>query len=797
MARRHWKKLKMKLHCGNDFINKAPLLFAAVTMMAGVIAGYYLYPVVSGFLIALVVAVIIYFSSSRKIGISPATVKGKKHFLYIFIMVTFILGCFLTVRAEYRYESKKSAISWTGQEVLVVGRVIEPLSDLEGEVLYIKPQKVDGKQAGHGLIQVQREELAAKEGRIISARMYLEKPRRQMNPGGFSYLKYLKWRGIYVLGYPQGDINYGGLEGPGIKRGIIKLKKYLLEVIDENMDKPYSGTIKALILGERSELSVARENSFTEAGVSHLLAISGLHVGFVVLILFWISETLSLPLLPRNLAITGMILLYIIITGGRSSVLRAGLLSVLFLWAPYFNRRGSIFNCLGFALLVNLTLNPYTLFSPGTQLTYLVVGSIVLWSDIFKNFLLSPVAVSTSAQLGSLPITAFHFNTVVPMGIVTNLWAVPLTGLIVILAFGGLIMSLIHPLFFTGVGMVVQFLLQLLEKGIELCAGLPGSSIEISTPSIVLIVLYYIYVFGLPYLLKKRYIPLNVRRQKRRLIAAGAAATVIFVVIVLPVSLFEKELEVVFLSVDQGDSIYLETPRGENILIDGGGGIGPDGSHGESTVLPFLRHRGISELDLVAVTHFHEDHVRGVIDIIEERRVKNLLLPAGFARNELFRELITRVAAADIPVQVVSAGIFLESGDFQLQVLHPEEDGSFQEENENSLVLRGVYGNFSLLLTGDLESKGEKVLLEKYDIESSILKFAHHGGASSSGKEFLGAVNPAAGIISCGKNVYGHPAPEVMERARELGIEVYRTDQSGAIIVRTDGKIFTVEEFIK
>ncbi|MFW5996311.1 MAG: DNA internalization-related competence protein ComEC/Rec2 [Halanaerobiaceae bacterium] len=775
-------------------LKKFPMLVASLALAGGIIIGYYLAPVVV-LLLAGAVAGILFWARER--GYIKTGEWHSKQWLFTYIfLAAFILGCFLVFYGEYRYESRYSVSRWNGREVNVEGKVIEPLSDLEGDVLYVKPHKIDGNKVRYGLIQVQKDELVAEQGSIISTRIYLEKPRKQMNPGGFSHFKYLKRQDIFALGYLQGEISYAGRTGMGIKRSIIGLKKYLLGVIGGNMDEPYSGIVKALILGERSELSQEKENYFTQAGASHLLAISGLHVGFVVLILFWFFKILSFPHLLRNLLLTVILLIYVIITGGRSSVLRAGFLSLLFLWAPYFNRQGSLFNCLGFALLVNLIINPYSLFTAGLQLTYLVVVSIVLWSGFFRKFFLYPIAVSVSAQLGSFPITAYYFNTVVPMGIVTNIWAIPLTGLIVILALGGLALSLINPLFFAGVGQVLQILLWLLNTGIEFLARLPGGSLEVGTPPVYFLIIYFGYIIVLPYLLKTRYIPVNIRRQKWWLKFATAAAAVIVLVVIWPWSPSDDQMETVFLSVGHGDSIYIETPKGDDILVDGGGGFGIDGSHGESTVLPFLRHRGVHELDLVVVTHFHQDHARGIIDILEEQKVERLLLPTGFARNELAREIIYLARRADIPIQVASAGMSFSNGQFRLQVLHPDE-GGFRNENNNSLVLRAVYGNFSLLLTGDIEAEGEQQILKRYDVRSSVLKFAHHGAPESSTEEFLRSAAPGVGVISCGENNYGHPAPEVIGRAEKQGINIRRTDKSGAIIIRSDGERYTVEEFLK
>ncbi|HLV10178.1 MAG TPA: ComEC/Rec2 family competence protein, partial [Halanaerobiales bacterium] len=255
-------------------------------------------------------------------------------------------------------------------------------------------------------------------------------------------------------------------------------------------------------------------------------------------------------------------------------------------------------------------------------------------------------------------------------------------------------------------------------------------------------------------------------------------------------------LEVYFLSVDQGDSIYIKTPLNQHILVDGGGYAGINYTQGELKLLPFFKYRGVKKLDLVVVTHFDADHALGVREVLKEREVSLLAVPTLNSDNNLAREIIDLAYQKDIPIIILREGDNFRFGDVNCQVLNPPDKSTIIDSNNNSIVLYLEYKEFSLLLTGDLEKEGEYRLLgQDNKVNSLILKLGHHGSAGSSSAAFLRRVSPLETVVSVGKNNYGHPSTNVLERIEEMGIRIWRTDEQGAIIVKSNGKSYTIKAY--
>ncbi len=262
---------------------------------------------------------------------------------------------------------------------------------------------------------------------------------------------------------------------------------------------------------------------------------------------------------------------------------------------------------------------------------------------------------------------------------------------------------------------------------------------------------------------------------------------IILIALALAAFLSQKEpapisdsLRLTFVDVGQGDSAFICTPEGETWLIDGG----EDGQY-QSGLLPFLEARGVEQLDYVVATHYHNDHIGGIFQLLKSGKIKNLILPDYTPGSKAKNGLLKAAENAHTLVLDVSEGDILPSGnkDLKISVLHPEDGGfSPDNENSNSLVLKLEYFGTTALLTGDIEEDAEPLLTEKYDLEADILKLGHHGSATSTSAEFFKEVDPVYGIISAGQgNRYGHPHYEVLNRLRDDDVIIYRTDEDGDI----------------
>ncbi len=772
-------------------IKDRPLLSTALFFALGISFAYYL-PVSSllSFLaFILLVAGIFTFQA--------VFIKERKLLFICFLI--FLAGFARMSWQEYKYYSPYSIANYNSAgPFLIRGIIREDLSSLQGNKLLLKPLYVEDKVVKYGYIQLDKRYLPVQlsNGDLVEIKLNLNEPARALNPGAFSNYNYLKRKGIYSQGYYAGGLQVKGKMKNFVLDSIIKLKYHLIALIDRTGEDPYNELLKALLLGERTALPEEWEDSFTNAGTNHLLSISGLHVGFVVGIFYSLLNLLRFSPGIRNLLLSLLVVSYIILTGFRPSIFRAGLLSIFMLWDQYLKRRGDQLNILGLTALLNFLINPYQLFEIGFQLSYFVLLMLILWHDLLKQFIRPAFSVSVAALLGSSPLTAYYFNLLTPIGLITNLWAVPLAGFIVSLALVGLLAGLLHPVFSSLVFKLLLYPIRLLIFSNGLMASVPFGHIEVATPSVALLSFCLISLVILPFLLKKRIIPLNERKRKKRLFYF-TIFSLLFIFFIFVFSVLDRQLELCFIAVGQGDSIFLRTPGKKCLLIDGGGFLGENFTHGEYTVLPYLKYKGIRKLDIVFITHFDADHALGIIDILRNRKIGLLVFPVNYDRNEIAERVIAEARRNDVPIALAQRGDYFLLDGVTIRILNPVP-GQRTTRNDNSLVIKVEYGNFSALLTGDLEGAGERRLLaEEASIKANILKLGHHGSNSSSTEDFLQQVAPEHGIISVGRNNYGHPAEEVLSRCAIQGITLWRTDEQGAIRVRSNGIAYSIEAYLK
>lgn len=673
------------------------------------------------------------------------------------------------------------------------------------------------------------------------------------NPGMFDRREYYKEKGVYYE-LRATTLQITSFRTNPVKDLLYRLRNRMGEVYTTSLPAKESGIVSAMILGDKSLLDIDIRQLYQESGIGHLLAISGLHVSILcmALIRFFkhtgISERIFIP------AGIGLVLAYGQMTDFSISTSRAVIMMILLLAADLFERTYDGKNSLAIAAVIILLQKPFALFSCSFLLSfgamagiYFIVPFLVqIWSGdswqkhrrrrqrhfsdrelcanhprigagiLFFRQRASTAAgmllISSAIQLTTLPVILYFFSEVPLYGILINLLVIPLAALLVILSFLGGLTGCICPIFGTFLLSTVYWLLSLYEKLCQLFKRLPGHVLILGRPAVWQIILYYILLCGLLLWMWRRSkqideleyqhsaaLATSVRRYRR---LAGQVIPFVLILVLLPVP--SGSLELVVLDVGQGDGIYLHTPSGQNILVDGGSTS--ENQVGKYRILPFLKTRGIRYINYMIATHADEDHINGLAELMQmsgdSYRIGTLLLPdVADKAQEGYQLLIQTAQTKNITVAYLSSGANLTYGALSLLCLNPPSGSGFSSANDESIVLSLRYNDFSCLLTGDLAGEGEEEvrrilasasLRKAYNIPEhyTLLKIAHHGSKNSSDEELLSLIRPEYALISCGRhNRYGHPHKELLQRLKNCHAGIFRTDQSGALTVTVKRRV--------
>ncbi|MEC9489606.1 MAG: DNA internalization-related competence protein ComEC/Rec2, partial [Halanaerobiales bacterium] len=544
--------------------------------------------------------------------------------------------------------------------------------------------------------------------------------------------------------------------------------------------------IKAILLGEKEYLSYKQESLLRNSGASHLLAISGLHMGILILTFSFILFKICSEKRNALYLLSFLTFIYIFLVGAAVSIIRAALLALLFLWSDEFNREGDFLNIISLTLIINLLLNPQALFTVSLQLSYILVLALFYLTPILNRWLPGFLAVSLAAQLASLAITAYYFNEYAFIALVTNLWAIPYITLLLPLTFVLLLLSLVSLNFFGPLAILIELGLKLLFNGFKLMTLIQGRPLVIAKPELITVFFYYLFLFAIPYIYQKRYIFLKAR--KYQFWQKTVPLFLFLIIIFLFYNPASDNLEINFLAVGQGDGIFIQFPGGKNMLIDTGP-PGRDGRNIEYNIISYLNHLGISSLDYLMISHFDADHAGGLPHLLQRKKVKNIMIPPYHQQTKLHQQLAAGIRENNSKLHFLTAGMNFKIADCSLKILNPEPGKIREDRNENSIVFLLSYGNNKFLFTGDLSKAGEARIVKDYNLAKiDVLKAGHHGSKTSSGEILLDAVKPELAVISVGRNNFGHPAAEVIKRFNNKSINYLRTDQRGMITLISDGQ---------
>ena len=599
----------------------------------------------------------------------------------------------------------------------------------------------------------------------------------------------LSSRGVFIAGYVSGDISITGSESQ-LRYFPQRLAVAVADMIDILFDDDVSPFIKALLVGKRDELNrdIALTTAFSASGISHVVAISGMHVAFLMGFLATIVKN------KRLFAFIGIpvLLLFMAMTGFTPSVTRAGIMQAFLICAPIFKRESDSLTSLSASLLVLLAVNPYSIASVSLQLSFAATLGIILFtgkidaavmdslheSKLCKNkiiksvvtFIISSLATTIGALVFTIPLMAIHFGVVSLISPVTNLitlWAVSL-------AFPMGIVACIFGFIALPLGSIAAFPVAYAARYVifaaQTMAGLPFSVVY-SSNAYIIIWLAYVYILCIT-------LPLLRARAKQYLLPCCLAVVTLCAILLLsPFLTGTSDSSITVLDVGQGLCVVISS--GENTaVVDSGSSSGEDAGF---IAHEFLSNRGRTSIDLLIITHFHSDHVNGVEFLLTRISISALAIPDPEG-SYLADDVINLARRRGTDIIYVTEMLHVSLGDMEL-VLYPPL-GSGNDENERGLTILCL-GAVRALITGDMNSSGERTLLRFADLPTiNVLVVGHHGSRFSTSEELLAAVIPEIAIISVGRNSYGHPTKDTLERLERYFVNVFRTDQLGHVNVK-------------
>ena len=739
------------------------------------------------------------------------------------------------------YQNNKYNITYKDKENLE-GKVliVSEKEDKQYSYLYkIKVLNIENKKESKNTYLYLRinkkSDVLLEYGDIISFKGEFQEPSKKRNYGGFDYKNYLKTLKIYGTvkceSYNVLEKNKGNI----LISFTNKISNSVKEKIYDLLDKREANLLIGLLLGDDDNIDDDIEESFKISSLSHILAVSGMQVTYIITAMYIIFNNL-LGKRKTKIVIIIILIFYTILTGFSPSIVRASIMGILIMGAGLFYRKNDIWNSIAISLLLMLIYNPFLITNVGLQLSYLgTIGIILLNKTFLRIFnkirfekyilnrkiinivskIIEILTVTISASVVVFPIMLYNFNLFGTYFLITNLLASIIIGPITI--FGTVIV--IISFVFLKIGKLLSIILEISLNTLVLVSNfskLPFSKIYITTPKMSMIIFYYVLIIFFNYICKiynnrnlsltqirfRNLIALykykikeiyNNKKSRKKFISV--LILIVFCFNIYNFFIIKRELKIYFVDVGQGDSTFIVTPKNETILIDGGGSLGTDFDVGESTLLPYILDRGYKKINLMFVSHFDQDHIGGLFKILEELKVEKVCISKQEEDSENYQKFLNIVKEKDIQVLVVKIGdkIVLDNN-LYFNVLWPK-DKQIEENklNNNAIVMKLNYNNFSMLFTGDIEKKAEEEILETYKnskiLESDILKVAHHGSKTSTTDEFLSRVKPKIALIGVGKdNMFGHPSNTTIEKLENMGIKIYRTDLNGEISICVNDK---------
>lgn len=567
--------------------------------------------------------------------------------------------------------------------------------------------------------------------------------------------------------------------------------KRLKEFYVQFMKSENAGILSGILLGDKTGILEEDKLRYQEAGISHILAISGLHMGCIGMSLFHFLRKRRISYFSSAFVAIFFLFLYTIMVGNSVSMERAFLMLFIVLIGEVMGRKSDMLTTLSLVAAVVVVKQPFVLLHSTFYLSFLAVYSLAVfpaWIDkiwqgksVWKQYFMSGFCV----QLGLFPVFAESNHYLVTYSFLTNFFVLFFFSYFLTFSIFVSIFSFLLP-------EIAGFLLDFIEiflEGIrfitEINEMLPLYKIRIPHNPWWWYAVYYALIVLSFYILGNS---LNDRKNTDEHHFKGKLRNKnFFYVICLWIFFFfgmygfhhQGKLHVAVLDVGQGDGILLKQEGGINLFIDGGSSSKKQ--LGKYVMVPAMDYYGIEQIDYAFLSHLDADHISGVVELLEMGKIKKVVISAYTAQNHLKDSELMQYLTEE-NTMIVTEGMELHRKDLNIKILSPKTDGTYENANESSMVMELSYHGKTILFTGDIGEETEAALLEKVSKDIDLLKVPHHGSKYSTSEPFLDKINPANAVISCGNNRYGHPSEEVLERLVKRGIKVHNTKEEGAMV---------------
>lgn len=675
----------------------------------------------------------------------------------------------------------------SGEIVTVTGTVTKREHKEEKQAYYLKDCLCNQTDSKFSMLAYLQEGDSYPIGCEISLYGTIYQLNQADNPGQFDAESYYQSQGILYTFQAESVIYANGSFFPG--ESLTRLREYLGACIDRIYNERDAGIIKAVLLGDKSTLREEDQLLYQKNGISHLLAISGLHISMIGVSLYKLLRRCNLTFLEAGIPSGILLLLYGMMTGFGISTIRAICMFIVMIFGDIFGRAYDMASAMALAAMIVLLRNPLQAGQAGFLLSFGAVLGICFVYPVLQSVFqvkkktIQSILFSLSISLITYPISVHFFYEYPLYSILLNFIVIPCMPVVMGFGGAGMLVGCMAPKVGTLVGIPAHLVLELYEILGEWVAEWPFAVIRLGCEELWQLIVYYMILFiGLTLIWYGR----------RRIYGVFLPLAVLIVTL-----RFRSGLEFTMLDVGQGDGLFLRFPGGTTCFIDGGSTSVEN--VGKYRILPYLKYEGVSKIDYVIFTHLDEDHISGVRELLEMCgtmdgvSIGTMLFPSIANPDDTYMEMWTLAEDKGIAVHTIGAGDVITENEVDLECLYPVKGEYSSDKNNSSTVLELSYDEFTMLLTGDLGFEGEEELLDMGVLEDiDVWKVSHHGSKYSGSEEFLGCILPNVSLISVGKNFYGHPTDEILERLTNVGSQTWTTLDSGAIMLESDGEEYHI-----